>query len=90
MYCSGQGGFLYPHSALESWGLEGLGKEEEKEDYSFHKLKDLGRLVPPCLFKQLFAHYTAFLEVSVHPSALAEAVTKANAAQQLSAPVDTT
>lgn len=75
---------------MESWGKEGADREEEKEkDYSFYKLEDLGRLGPLCLFKQLFAHFTVSVETYAHPSALAAAITKARAAQQPFAPVDT-
>lgn len=68
--------------------MEEVEKEEEEEDHGFHELKDVGRLAPLSLFKQLFAHFTAFLEIYVHPSALAAAMRKAGAAQQPYAPAD--
>lgn len=44
--------------------------------------------MPLWLFKQLFAYFTIVLETYVHPGALAVAIIKGGAAQQLYAPMD--
>lgn len=77
MHCSERGWVLSPTLNMESMGKE-EGKKEEQDD-SFHKLKDLRRPLSLCLFKQLSALFTVFLETYVHPRALAAAITPAGA-----------
>lgn len=79
----------FPHTPPWKAGVWRRWRERRRRGSQLSQVQRLRKASPSGRFKQLFAHFTAFLETYVHSSALAEAIIQAGAAQQPYAPEDT-